>query len=123
MTDMAAETDSTGTSIERATRSAVRCRVPVSEVGMVASGIRWTLARAIREALAARMMAPSILASSDRRWGLNSASSRNPPEQIDRTCGTVPDHHQCAPLGPEDPVEAVAQRPPGGGHGQSVTER
>ena len=90
ITDIAADTDSTGTSIDRATRSAVRCRVPVSVVGIVDLGIRWTLARAIREASGARMMAPSILASSERRWGLNSASTRKPPVQIDSTSGPSP---------------------------------
>ncbi len=90
MTDMAADTDRTGTSMDRATRSAVRCRVPVSVVGMLALGIRWTLARAMREASGARMMAPSILASSESRWGLNSASSRNPPEQMESTPGPSP---------------------------------
>ena len=53
--------------MDRATRSAVRWRVPVSMVGMVALGIRWTLARAMRAASADTMMAPSILASSDSR--------------------------------------------------------
>ncbi len=115
---MAAETERTGTSIDRATRSAVRWRVPVSVVGIEASGIRWTFARAIREASAARMMAPSILASSERRWGLNSASSRNPPEQIESTSRTVPDHHEAAPLGPQDAVQAVPQGAPGRHHGQ-----
>ena len=70
MTPMSSETEMTGTSIERATRSAVRWRVPVSLVGTFGLGTRWTLARAMRLASAARMMAPSILASSDRRWGL-----------------------------------------------------
>ncbi len=87
MTDIAADTESTGTSIERATRSAVRCRVPVSVVGIEASGTRCTLARAMREASPARMIAPSIFASSEIRCGLNSESSRNPPEQIERTSG------------------------------------
>ena len=68
--------------MDRATRSAVRWRVPVSVVGTFGFGTRWTLARAMRLASAARMMAPSILASSDSRCGLNSASSRKPPEQI-----------------------------------------
>ena len=77
----------TGTSIERATRSAVRCRVPVSEVATAGLGTRWTFARAMRLASGARMMAPSIFASSESRWGLNSASSRKPPEQIDSTSG------------------------------------
>ena len=90
MVAIASETVMTGTSIDRATRSAVRCRVPVSEVGMVALGIRCTLARAMREASAARMMAPSILASSERRWGLNSASRRKPPVQTERTAGSSP---------------------------------
>ena len=67
MVAMASETAMTGTSMERATRSAVRWRVPVSDVGIVALGTRCTLARAMREASAARMMAPSILASSERR--------------------------------------------------------
>src|SRR5665213_371761 len=90
MTDMAADTDSTGTSMERATRSAGRWRVPVSVVGMAASGMRCTLARAMREASEATMIAPSILASSLRRWGLNSESSRKPPEQIESTSGPSP---------------------------------
>jgi hypothetical protein len=63
-TDMSSDTVITGTSIWRPTRSAVRCRVPVSDVGTLGSGTRWTLARATREQSDARMMAPSILASS-----------------------------------------------------------
>ena len=39
------DTEMTGTSSDRATRSAVRWRVPVSEVGRSGSGTRWTLAR------------------------------------------------------------------------------
>ena len=87
---MSSLTEITGTSIERATRSAVRWRVPVSLVGTFGLGTRWTLARAMRLASAARMMAPSILASSDRRWGLKTASSRNPPEQMLSTSGPSP---------------------------------
>src|SRR5918911_2246319 len=89
-TDIASDTEITGTSICRATRSAVRCRVPVSEVGMFGSGTRWTLPRATREQSEARIRAPSILASSDRRWGVNSASRRNPPEHTERTSGPSP---------------------------------
>ena len=48
------------------------------------------MARAIRLESYARMIAPSILASSASLCGLNSASSRNPPEQIDRTSGPSP---------------------------------
>ena len=87
---MAADTDRTGTSMERATRSAVRCRVPVSVVAIEESGIRCTLALAIRDPSAATMMAPSILANSDRRCGLNSESKRNPPEQMESTSGPSP---------------------------------
>ena len=87
---MSSDTETTGTSIDRATRSAVRWRVPVSDVGTLGLGTRCTLARAMRLASLARMMAPSILASSDRRWGLKAASSRNPPEQMFSTSGPSP---------------------------------
>src|SRR5712691_170019 len=89
-TDMSSETVMTGTSIWRPTRSAVRWRVPVSEVGMLGSGTRCTLARATRDVSEARMMAPSILASSDSRWGVNSASRRKPPEHTCSTSGPSP---------------------------------
>ncbi len=36
------------------------------------------------------MIAPSIFASSDSRWGVNSASSRKPPEQMLSTAGSSP---------------------------------
>ena len=84
------DTDTTGTPRERATRSAVRWRVPVSEVATVGSGTRCTLARAMRPVSLARMMAPSIFASSDRRWGEKAASRRKPPEQIPSTAGSSP---------------------------------
>ena len=45
------------------TRSAVRCRVPVSSERMVGSGMSWTLAIVIFVALAFSAIAPSILAS------------------------------------------------------------
>ena len=85
MTPISSLADTTATRSERATRSAVRCRVPVSLVGTVGSGTRWTLARAIRPPSVERMIAPSIFASSLSRWGLYGASTRNPPEQIDST--------------------------------------
>ena len=90
MVFMRCDTAMTGTLSDRATRSAVRWRVPVSEVGTDESGTRWTLARAMRLPSAARMRAPSILASSERRWGLKAASSRNPPEQMLSTAGPSP---------------------------------
>ncbi len=64
--------------------------MPVSVVGIDASGVRCTLARAMRDASGDRMMAPSILASSDRRCGENSASKRNPPVEMDSTSGPSP---------------------------------
>src|SRR5579884_3813464 len=57
---------------------------------MFGSGTRWTFARATREQSAARMIAPSIFASSESRWGVNSASRRKPPEQTLRTSGPSP---------------------------------
>ena len=36
------------------------------------------------------MIAPSILASSESRCGVNSASRRNPPEQMLSTAGSSP---------------------------------
>src|SRR5260370_839048 len=88
--DRSSETVMTGTGTWRATRSAVRCRVPVSEVGMFESGTRCALERTIREQSAVTMMAPSILASSESRCGVNSASRRNPPEQTWSTSGPAP---------------------------------
>ena len=61
---------------------------PVSLVGTVGSGTRWTLARAMRPPSVEMMMAPSIFASSERRCGLKGASTRKPPEQIASTSGS-----------------------------------
>ena len=88
MTPISSLAETTGTRNDRATRSAVRWRVPVSAVGTVGSGTRWTLALAMRSQSAERMIAPSILASSDKRCGLNGASTRNPPLQIASTSGS-----------------------------------
>ena len=62
-----------------ATRSAVRCRVPCSSVGMSGFGSSCTAARSSRLASLSQMTAPSILASSRSRWAVNSTSSANPP--------------------------------------------
>ena len=102
--------DRPGPSIWRATRSAVRWRVPVSDVGMFGSGTRWTLARTMRAQSAVRMIAPSIFASSESRCGVNSASSRKPPEQTQSTSGPAPMTMQRAHLGLEDALDALAQR-------------
>ena len=45
------------------TRSAVRCRVPVSDERIVGSGISWTLAQTIFVACSLRTIAPSIFAT------------------------------------------------------------
>ena len=83
--------------------------------------MRWTLARAMRSASGDTMIAPSSLASSDRRCGLNSASSRNPPVQTDSTSGVVADHDAAAPrLAMQDALEPVAQRLARRDEGQGV---
>ena len=66
MIDMSSDTETTGTSIDRATRSAVRCRVPVSDVGTFGLGTRCTLARAMRLALTGEKLAAVTAAE----WGL-----------------------------------------------------
>ena len=112
--ERSSDTVTTGTGIWRATRSAVRWRVPVSAVGMFGSGTRCTLARTIREQSAVTMIAPSILASSESRWGVNSASRRNPPEQTPSTSGPAPNDQQGAHAGLDDALDALAQRGAGG---------
>ena len=56
------------------------------------------------------MIAPSILASSDSRCGVNSASSRNPPEQMFKHRGTVADDDERAHLRLQDAVDTLPQR-------------
>ncbi len=73
------DTETTGKPVCLAIRSAVRCRVPVSSVGIDGSGIRWTAARRMRVQSRSTMIAPSILASSRSPVALNSTSSANPP--------------------------------------------
>ena len=75
----------TGKPVCRATRSAVRCRVPVSSVWMDGSGIRCTAARSIRLMSRSRMIAPSILLSSRRPVAVNSTSISNPPVEMEST--------------------------------------
>ena len=120
MTDMAADTDSTGTSIDRATRSAVRWRVPVSVVGIEASGIRWTLARAMREASGGEDDGAVHLGQLGQALGAELGVEQEAARADRQHVGAVPDHHQAAPLGPQDPVEPVAQRSARGHHGQGI---
>ena len=63
------------------TRSAVRCRVPDSSVGIDGSGTSWTLARMMRVASRSRMTAPSIFDSSRTPVALKSTSREKPPVQ------------------------------------------
>ena len=69
----------------RETRSAVRCLVPASSVGMPGSGTNWTAARTIALTAPSSTMAPSILASSRSRVAENPAFSSNPPEHKSAT--------------------------------------
>ena len=78
-------TEMTGKPVCLATRSAVRCRVPDSSVGIVGSGTSWTPARRIRVPSRSRTIAPSILASSRSRVAENSTSSAKPPVHSDST--------------------------------------
>src|SRR4028119_80393 len=143
---MSSDTEITGTWIERATRSAVRWRVPVSDVGTLGLGTRWTLARAMRLASGARMMAPSILASSESRWGRTAGGGcqddgpvhlgqlREPlgaelgvEQEAARAdgqhLGPVAHDDEPAHVGLEDPVEPLTERLTGGDHRQCIGER
>ena len=84
------DTEITGNPVCRATRSAVRWRVPVSSEGIAGSGIRCTAARVIRVRSRSMMIAPSILASSRRPVAVNGTSSVKPPVQIDSTVRSWP---------------------------------
>ena len=100
----------TGTAIWRATRSAVRWRVPVSVVGMSGSGTRCTLARATRVPSEARMIAPSIFAELRqplrRELGVEQEAARADVQDV----GTVADDDERAHLRLQDAVDALAQR-------------
>ena len=63
-TSRRSEIATTSASVCFETRSAVRCRVPVSNVRIVGSGVSWTLTWAILVAFELSTIAPSILASS-----------------------------------------------------------
>ncbi len=84
------ETETTGKPHALETRSAVRCRVPVSSVGIEASGTSCTPARRIFVMSLSRISAPSSLHSSRRRVAVNSTSSTNPPVHIDSTVLSMP---------------------------------
>ena len=85
-----ADTEMTGTPVCRATRSAVRWRVPDSSVAIDGSGMRCTPARRMRLMSLSRMIAPSILASSRRPVAENGTSRANPPVDIASTSRSWP---------------------------------
>ena len=62
-TSRRSEIVTTSASVCLETRSAVRCRVPVSRDRMVGSGVSWTFAHMILVALCDSVIAPSIFAS------------------------------------------------------------
>ena len=112
------DTEITGKPVCRATRSAVRCRVPVSSEGIVGSGIRCTAARRIRAA---------SRSSDDRAVHLGQLAQpgggeRDVEEEAaggDRVDGLVAaEHEQGAGAAAQDPLEAVAQGGAGGDAGQ-----
>ena len=111
---MSSDTEMTGTSMERATRSAVRCRVPVSVVGTLGLGTRWTLARAMRLASGGQDDGPVHLGQLRQalraELGVEQEATRADPEHL----RAVADHDQGAHVGLQDAVEAVPERPPGG---------
>ena len=116
------DTEMTGKPVCLATRSAVRCRVPVSSDGIVWSGIRCTAARMIRVMSRSMMIAPSILASSRRPVAVNGTSSSKPPVEIAVDGLVVAEHDQRAGARAQDPVETVAQAGAGRDRGQRLAE-
>src|SRR3954464_7034354 len=84
------DTEMTGKPLCRATRSAVRCRVPVSSEKMEGSGMRCTAACRMREASLSRTIAPSIFASSRSPVAVNGMSRKKPPVEIESTVLSLP---------------------------------
>ena len=112
-------TEITGYPVCFATRSAVRCRVPDSEVSMVGSGRSWTAARRIRLTPWSTTIAPSIFASSRRRVEENSTSRTKPPEQICSTVSSCP-RTMSAPVRPRRIRSSPSRSAPPGATAASV---
>ena len=74
------EIDTTSASVCLDTRSAVRCRVPVSRERIVGSGVSCTFAHISFVEFWDSVIAPSIFASWNRKEGVYSMSSLMPPE-------------------------------------------
>jgi hypothetical protein len=89
-TSRRSETATTIASVCLETRSAVRCRVPVSSVRIVGSGVSWTLTCAILVAFELNTIAPSIFASSYSVSGEYSSSNLIPPENRNASSSTSP---------------------------------
>ena len=111
----------TGTEIWRATRSAVRCRVPVSFVGMSGSGTRCTLARATR----------AVGGEDDRAVHLGQLRQalrrelgveQEPAGADVQDGGPVADDDERAHLRLQDAVDALPQRSAGGHEPQRGVE-
>ena len=106
-----AETDTTGTPVCRATRSAVRCRVPVSAVvdgWRRASGApRPGRSVGVGES---STIAPSILASSRSAVGVYGTSSSKPPVHRSWTSRPLTEHDQRTRTAAQDPLEPFPQR-------------
>src|SRR5437764_301527 len=95
-------TEMTGTSMLRATRSAVRWRVPVSDVGTFGFGTRCTLARAMR-----------------RELGIHEEPARADGQHL----GPVTHHDEGAHVGLEDAVDPLPQRLARGDLGERSDQR
>ncbi len=110
MTPISSLADTTGTSSERATRSAVRCRVPVSLVGTrgignevnVGPGDAATVGGHDDRTVHLRQLGQPLRAVR----GIDEESARADRQHV----GVVAEHEQRAGLGAHDAVDAVAQR-------------
>ena len=109
MTPMSSHTDMTGTSIERATRSAVRWRVPVSLVGTFGFGTRWTLARAMRLASRGQDDGAVHLGQLGQALRAEGGVEQEAARADGQHLGAVAHHDEGAHLGLHDAVEPLPQ--------------
>ena len=123
MTCMSSDTEITGTSIERATRSAVRWRVPVSDVGTFGFGTRCTLARAMRLASAGEDDRPVHLRQLRQPLRAEGGVEQEAAGADVEHLGAVADDDQRAHAGLQDAVEALAERPARRDRSERVEQR
>ena len=109
-TPIDADTEMTGTSIDLAMRSAVRWRVPVSDVGMEGLGMRCTLARAMRAGVGRHDDGPVQLGQLRQPLGRELGVEEEAAGADGQHVGVVTDHDEGAPIGEQHPLEPVAQR-------------